>query len=188
MSDPIFWLGLSILLVALSLTAVLIVAIPTMQALARAARSVEKLADTLGRELPPTLEAIRLTGIEVSELAEDLSEGARSAGEVAKQVDVSIDKAKDRVEEANATTRSIFAGVRAAWKTLMGKGKHEEPSLLKGSVEPTNALTGDNSSEEMSKAHPADSIRPILKESNSEKKKYNSVGTAGKHGRDGYYR
>jgi len=60
--DPLFWLGLSLLLVAVSLTAVLVVAIPTLMELSRAARSAEKLFDTLGRELPPTLEALRLTG------------------------------------------------------------------------------------------------------------------------------
>ncbi|MCC3433159.1 MAG: DUF948 domain-containing protein, partial [Microcoleus sp. PH2017_04_SCI_O_A] len=75
MSDPIFWLGLSILLVAVSLTAVLVTLIPAVQALARAARSVEKLADTLAREFPPTLEAIRLTGLEISELTDDVSDG-----------------------------------------------------------------------------------------------------------------
>ncbi len=66
MIDPLFWLGLSILLVAVSLTAVLIAALPALQELARAARSAEKLFDTLQREFPPTLEAIRLTGLEIS--------------------------------------------------------------------------------------------------------------------------
>jgi hypothetical protein len=37
--DPLFWLGLSILLVAASLTAVLVAAIPALQELAHAARS-----------------------------------------------------------------------------------------------------------------------------------------------------
>jgi len=176
-SDPIFWLGVSILLVALSLTAVLIVAIPAMQALARAARSVEKLADTLGRELPPTLEAIRLTGIEVSELAEDIGEGARSAGEVAKRVDNSIDNAKKQVEEVNTTSRSIFAGVRVAWKTFTGK---KERRLLEGSPPPKPALNSGSSPEEINKATPPETAPPTLKESNSEKQNYNSAGTGGK--------
>lgn len=55
MIDPLFWLGLSILLVAVSLTAVLVAALPALQEIAKAARSIEKLADTLSRELPPTL-------------------------------------------------------------------------------------------------------------------------------------
>jgi len=60
MTEPIFWLGCSLLLVAVSLTAVFIAALPALQELARAARSAEKLFDTLHREFPPTLEAIRL--------------------------------------------------------------------------------------------------------------------------------
>jgi uncharacterized protein YoxC len=120
-SDPIFWLGLSILLVAVSLTAVLVTLIPAVQALARAARSVEKLADTLSREFPPTLEAIRLTGLEISELTDDVSDGVQSAGEVVKQVDRSIGSAKKQAQNVQVTTRSLVTGIKAAWKTLTRK-------------------------------------------------------------------
>ncbi len=85
--------------------------------LARAARSAEKLFDTLGRELPPTLEAIRLTGLEISDLTDDISQGVESAGNVVRQVDQSIAAAKRQVQEAKVTTRSVFAGVKAAWQT-----------------------------------------------------------------------
>ncbi|HEY9831225.1 MAG TPA: DUF948 domain-containing protein [Stenomitos sp.] len=117
MIDPLFWLGLSILLVAVSLTAVLIAAIPALQELGRAARSVEKLADTLRRELPPTLEAIRLTGLEISDLTDDVSEGVKSAGQVAKQVDQSLSGVKNQAKNVQVNTRSVVAGVKAAWKT-----------------------------------------------------------------------
>ncbi|MFB8789807.1 MAG: DUF948 domain-containing protein [Potamolinea sp.] len=116
MIDPLFWLGLSILLVAVSLTAVLVAALPALQELARAARSVEKLADTLRRELPPTLEAIRLTGLEISDLTDDVSEGVKSAGQVAKQVDQSLSSAKNQAKNVQVSTRSVVAGVKAAWK------------------------------------------------------------------------
>jgi hypothetical protein len=115
--DPLFWLGLSILLVAVSLTAVLIAALPALQELGRAARSIEKLADTLRRELPPTLEAIRLTGLEISDLTDDVSEGVKSAGQVVKQVDQSISGAKNQAKKVQVNTRGVFAGVKAAWKT-----------------------------------------------------------------------
>ena len=42
MSDPIFWLGLSVGLVAASLVTVLIALLPAVSELQRAARSVEK--------------------------------------------------------------------------------------------------------------------------------------------------
>ena len=118
MIDPLFWLGLSILLVAVSLTAVLVAALPAIQELARAARSAEKLFDTLRRDLPPTLDAIRLTGLEITELTDDVSEGVRSAGSVVKQVDRSLEQAKCQAQNIQVNTKSVFTGVKAAWKSF----------------------------------------------------------------------
>lgn len=118
MIDPLFWLGLSILLVAVSLTAVLVAALPALQELARAARSAEKLFDTLRRDLPPTLEAIRLTGLEITDLTDNVNDGVKSASHVAKQVDQSLDTAKKQAQNVEISTRSVFAGVKAAWKSL----------------------------------------------------------------------
>jgi hypothetical protein len=118
-TEPIFWLALSLFLVAVCLAVVLMAAIPALQELARAARSAEKLFDTLYRELPPTLEAIRLTGLEISDLTDDLSEGVESAGHVAKQFDQGLRSAQRQVQGVGITTQSIFVGVQAAWKNLM---------------------------------------------------------------------
>ncbi len=118
MTEPLFWLGLSLLLVAISLTAVLIAAIPALQELARAARSAEKLFDTLSRELPPTLDAIRMTGLEITDLTDDVSEGVKSAGQVVKQVDQSLDAARKQAQNLQVGTRSLFTGVKAAWKSF----------------------------------------------------------------------
>ena len=113
MIDPLFWLGLSLLLVSFSLFAVLLVTIPTLQEVARAARSAEKLFDTLNREFPPTLEAIRLTGKEVGELTDDLNQGIGNAKGVAEQVDRGLVTAKQQVQE---TSVGFVAGAKAAWK------------------------------------------------------------------------
>ncbi len=118
MIDPLFWLGVSLLLVAASLTAVLIALIPAVKELARAARSAEKLFDTLNREFPPTLEAIRLTGLEISELTDDITDGVQSAGRVVKQVDQGLTGAKQQARRAQSNTRSVFVGVKTAWKTF----------------------------------------------------------------------
>lgn len=127
MTDPLFWLGLSILLVAVSLTALLVAALPAFLELARAARSVAKLADTLQRELPPTLEAIRLTGLEITDLTNDVNEGVKSASQVVKQVDQSISGAKGQVKKVQVNTRSMLAGVKAAWKTWRYPGNRHKP-------------------------------------------------------------
>lgn len=117
MLDPLFWLGLSLLLVAVSLTAVLVALIPAVLEISRAARSAEKLFDTLRREFPPTLEAIRLTGLEISELTDDLNDGVNSATEVVRQVDRSLSDARKQAQKFSVGTRSIAAGVKAAWET-----------------------------------------------------------------------
>ena len=118
MIDPLFWLGLSILLVAVSLTAVLVDALPALQELARAARSAEKLFDTLRRDLPPTLDAIRLTGLELTELTDDVSENVQSAGQVVKKVDQSLEQAKQQAQNIQVNTKSVFSGVKAAWRSF----------------------------------------------------------------------
>ncbi|BAY01364.1 DUF948 domain-containing protein [Anabaena cylindrica FACHB-243] len=118
MIDPLFWLGMSTFLVAASLTAVLVALIPTLQELARAARSAEKFFDTLSRELPPTLNAIRNTSLELTDLTDDVSEGVKSASQVVKQVDQSLDIAKKQAHNIQISTRSLAVGVKAAWKTF----------------------------------------------------------------------
>ncbi|MEM7554711.1 MAG: hypothetical protein AAF378_11510 [Cyanobacteria bacterium P01_A01_bin.84] len=118
MSEPLFWLGLSLLLVAVSLTAVLIAAIPALQELARAARSAEKFFDTLSRELPPTLDAIRMTNLEITDLTDEVGEGVKSAGKIVKQVDQSLDTARKQAQNVQVGTKSVFTGVKAAWKTF----------------------------------------------------------------------
>ncbi|WP_413198564.1 hypothetical protein [Nostoc piscinale] len=119
MIDPLFWLGLSLLLVAASLTAVLVAAIPALLEVARAARSAEKLFDTLSRELPPTLNSIRTTGIEITDLTNDVSEGVKSASQVVQQVDQSIDGAKKQAQNLQVGTRSFVVGIKTAWKTFV---------------------------------------------------------------------
>jgi hypothetical protein len=93
-------------------------AIPALRELARASRSAERLFDTLYRELPPTLESIRLTGSEISGLTDDLSGGVESAGNVVKQVDQGLRVAQRQVKEASIITQSFWTGVWVAWKTL----------------------------------------------------------------------
>lgn len=118
MADPLFWLALSFLLVVISLTAVLMVAIPALRELGRAARSAEKMFDTLSRELPPTLEAIRLTGLEITELTDDLTEGVQGAGQVVQQVNQSLTTAQTGAKRLNTGTKSFWAGAKVAWQSL----------------------------------------------------------------------
>jgi uncharacterized protein YoxC len=122
--DPIFWLGLSILLVAASVAAVLLAMIPAMKEMARAAQSAEKLFETLNRELPPTLEAIRLTSLELTELTDDVTDSVQGLGSIVQNVDGGVSGVRQQADQVKVSTKSVMAGVKAAWKTL----KNEAPS------------------------------------------------------------
>ncbi len=123
--EPLFWLGLSLCLVAMSLTAVLIVAVPAFQELSKAAQSAQKLFDLLSRELPSTLEAMRRTGLELSDLTEDVSQGLEHASHVVKQVDESLTEVKYQVERANVGTKSLVVGIAAAWRSFSRSGRRQ---------------------------------------------------------------
>ena len=118
MSEAIFLLGLSFLLVVVCLTILLLTAIPTFQELGKAANSIIRLADTLTRELPATLEAIRMTGLELSELSDELNQGAKSAGEAVKQVNDGLKGVRQGASSASIATKSAFAGIKAGLKSL----------------------------------------------------------------------
>ncbi|MGK7908001.1 MAG: hypothetical protein AB4040_12375 [Synechococcus sp.] len=118
MSDPVFWLGLSVGLVAAGLLGIFVALIPAARELGEAARSVKKFFDTLQRDLPPTLEALRLTGLEVSEIADSLDDGVRSAGQIVKRVDGGIEVTRKQVQNVSTTTRSVAAGLKAGWQAF----------------------------------------------------------------------
>lgn len=115
-ADPLFWLALSLFLVAVSVTTVLLMAVPALQELIRVARSAEKLLDTLDRELPPTLDTLRRTGSEVTDLTDELQQGVQSAGRLIGQVDEGITSTRQQVKTWNHGSRSLWVGVQAAWR------------------------------------------------------------------------
>ena len=117
MENPLFWLGLSLGLVAMSLTAVLIALIPLAQELAQTARSAEKLFDTLNQELPNTLEAIRMTNVELTQLSEEMKGGVKSASGAVKNIDQGIVTAKKQAQNIQHKSRSIWTGLKAGIKT-----------------------------------------------------------------------
>lgn len=138
MIDPLFWLGLSLFLVSFSLLAVLLVTIPTLQEVAKAARTAEKLFDTLNREFPPTLEAIRLTGREVGELTNEINQGINNTTGVVKQVDREIINAKQQVRQ---NSRSLLIGVQTAWKVWLNPQQDYRGYRLGNSVHSKDSVT-----------------------------------------------
>lgn len=163
MDEPIFWLSISLLLVAVSLTALLITALPAVMALANAARSLEKLTDTLNRELPPTLEAIRLTGLEISELTDDVNQSVQSAAEVVKKVDQSLGQAKKQVTQVKYSTRNFLTGVRVAWQTF--RDRSPVAGIKDGEEQITGYLALGVTDEEIAEddSFPEDDIHIVIK-------------------------
>lgn len=126
--DPLLFLACSTLLVAVSLTALVVAAFPAIQDVSRAARSAEKLFDRLDRELSPTLEAVRLAGLELSDLSDEVSQGVQSASAVVQQVDLGLTEVKKQAGNARLNTRSVWVGVKAAWQTWRDLGESTAPS------------------------------------------------------------
>lgn len=126
LADPLFWLALSLVLLALSLVSLVLAALPALRALGRAAHSTERLMNTLDRELPPTLEALRLTGQELTDLSDDLSDGVQRAGHIVQQVDQSLEVARYQAQTLHTGSKSLLVGVRAAWQ-VWRQGRDDSP-------------------------------------------------------------
>ncbi|MEM1366579.1 MAG: hypothetical protein AAGG02_00915 [Cyanobacteria bacterium P01_H01_bin.15] len=127
MSDPIIWFELTALGLVLSLISVFLMLLPTLQAVMQAARSAEKLFDTLEKEFPPTLEALRLTGHDISELTDGLDQGVRGATNVVKQVDGSLNQAATQLGQVSLQTQGVWKGLRAAWQTFRAQPTRHQP-------------------------------------------------------------
>jgi HAMP domain-containing protein len=117
-TDPIFWLGLSLGCVALGLLLLCVAMLPAARDLQRAARSLERLANTLDRELPATLESFRQTGLELGDLTENVTSSVRHASETLGHVNQSVATVRRQTQRAHGTARGAIAGLRAAWRVL----------------------------------------------------------------------
>ena len=128
MNNPVLWLCLSFVLLAVSLTAVFVVLIPAVVELSRAARSFEKLCNTLDRDLPPTLDSLRQTTAEITRLTDDVNTSVQNAGRVAQQVDQSVSTVRSQAKRAQVNTRSLMSGLGAAWATFNQTDTHRDRS------------------------------------------------------------
>ncbi|CAN6333807.1 unnamed protein product, partial [Urochloa humidicola] len=120
--DPVFFILASVAVTTcVAFTGMVAVAIPTMLAMRRAANSFSMLADAVLEELPSTMAAARLSGMEISDLTLELSDlsheiadGVNKSAKVAQAVEAGIGQmqniarrqAKSMVEE-RAKLRTI---------------------------------------------------------------------------------
>ncbi|KAI9165956.1 hypothetical protein LWI28_023600 [Acer negundo] len=94
---------------AVSATWLFFSAIPTLLAFKRAAESLEKLMDVTRKELPDTMAAVRLSGMEISDLTMELS---------------------DLGQEITQGVRSSTRAVRIAEERLRGLTNMSPPALV----------------------------------------------------------
>ncbi|RLM98398.1 uncharacterized protein C2845_PM06G28360 [Panicum miliaceum] len=120
--DPVFFLlAAAAVTTCVAFTGMVVVAIPTMLAMRRAANSFSMLADAALEQLPSTMAAVRLSGMEISDLTLELSDlsheiadGVHKSAKVAQAVETGIgqmqniarQQAKSMVEE-RANLRTI---------------------------------------------------------------------------------
>lgn len=87
---------------SIAFTSLVVAAIPTLLALKRTAKSLAKLADTACVELPSTMAAIRLSGLEISDLTVELSDLSQEMAD-------SVSKSTLAVKAAGAGIKQIGA-------------------------------------------------------------------------------
>ncbi|KAK9291848.1 hypothetical protein L1049_019798 [Liquidambar formosana] len=101
LSDQAFFLLVFIACTtSVAFTSLVIAAVPTLYAMGRAATSLAKLADTAREELPSTMAAIRLSGMEISDLTLELSD-------LSQEITDGVNKSTQAVQAAEAGIRQI---------------------------------------------------------------------------------
>ncbi|XP_021898291.1 uncharacterized protein LOC110814985 [Carica papaya] len=90
---------------SVAFTALVIAAVPTLYAMGRAATSLSKLADTAREELPSTMAAIRLSGMEISDLTLELSD-------LSQEIADGVNKSAQAMQAAETGIRQMSALAR----------------------------------------------------------------------------
>ncbi|CAL4908705.1 unnamed protein product [Urochloa decumbens] len=101
--DPVFFLLTAVAVTtSVAFSSMVAVAVPTMLAMRRAANSFAMLADGALEELPSTMAAVRLSGMEISDLtvelsdlSHEISDGVNKSAKVTQAVEASIGQMQD---------------------------------------------------------------------------------------------
>ncbi|MCO5586861.1 hypothetical protein L7F22_040806 [Adiantum nelumboides] len=119
-------------------------AIPTLNAMRRAAVALERLADTAREELPGMMAAVRLSGMEISDLTLELSD-------MSQEISESVRSSARAVRAAEVGIRRM--GSVAASQTLSILQEHA--SMPVEAVRPVVANAAETTRQAMSQAHKA---------------------------------
>ncbi|CAN1765826.1 Violaxanthin de-epoxidase, chloroplastic [Linum perenne] len=87
---------------SVAFTSLVVASIPTLHAMGRAAISLAKLADTAREELPSTMAAVRLSGMEISDLTLELSDLSHEITDGVNKSAKAVQAAKDGIGQIGA--------------------------------------------------------------------------------------
>ncbi|XP_028789108.1 uncharacterized protein LOC114745132 isoform X1 [Neltuma alba] len=129
LSDKAFFL-LAFIACATSVAfaSLVVAAVPTLFAMRNAAISLSKLADTAREELPSTMAAVRLSGMEISDLTLELSD-------LSQEIADGVSKSTQALQAAEAGIRQIGSAARKQTISMI----EERASLPKISLQPVVA-------------------------------------------------
>ncbi|CAD5174331.1 uncharacterized protein LOC135610141 [Musa acuminata AAA Group] len=126
---------------SVAFTSLVVAAIPTLLAMRRTATSLARLADTATEELPSTMAAIRLSGMEISDLTLELSD-------LSQEISDGISKSAQAVQAAEAGIRQIGALARCQTVSMI----EERANLPNISLKPMVAGAARKTSHVVGKA------------------------------------
>ncbi|XAR55692.1 hypothetical protein NMG60_11035860 [Bertholletia excelsa] len=116
-----------------------IAAVPTLNAMGRAALSLSKLADTAREELPSTMAAIRLSGMEISDLTLELSD-------LSQEISDGVSKSAQAVQAAEAGIRQMGSIAREQTMSIIEERANLPPISLQpivvGAAKKTSRAVG----------------------------------------------
>ncbi|KAG6496054.1 hypothetical protein ZIOFF_043902 [Zingiber officinale] len=126
----ILLLNFTVCAAAVSAAWIFFSAIPTLLAFRKAAESIEKLLDVTTEELPDTMAAVRLSGMEISDLTTELSDLGQELTQGVKNSTRAVRVAEDRLRRLTTMNPAV---------TMQGKTPQSDQT-----VEPAVARTARN--------------------------------------------
>ncbi|XP_060213073.1 uncharacterized protein LOC132640490 isoform X1 [Lycium barbarum] len=124
---------------AISATWLFFSAIPTLLAFRRAADSVAKLMDVTREELPDTMAAVRLSGMEISDLTMELSDIGQGLTQGVRSSTRAVRLAEERLRQFSSTNQSatmqgllVPTATRTAEPALAKKARDLREGIVKG--------------------------------------------------------
>ncbi|KAL2528193.1 hypothetical protein Fot_20794 [Forsythia ovata] len=123
---------------AISATWLFFSAIPTLLAFKRAAESLEKLMDVTREELPETMAAVRLSGMEISDLTMELSDLGQEITQGVRSSTRAVRLAEERLRSLTNMNPSVSLqvttpqGTETAGPTLARTARGVKEGIVKG--------------------------------------------------------